>query len=154
MCTPQKPKMSASSTWIYDDGGRHAAGFKGETGDCGVRACAIALGLPYKQVYGELNVFCKAEKPSKRRRGKSNSRTGIHRVTLQAYLESKGWEWVATMKVGQGCTTHLCPKELPSGTIIARVSKHYTAVINGVVHDSHDPTRDGTRCVYGYFRKA
>jgi hypothetical protein len=26
-------------------------------------------------------------------------------------------------------------------------------VIDGVVHDTHDPRRGGTRCVYGYYQK-
>ena len=33
----------------------------------------------------------------------------------------------------------------------ARLSGHLAAVIDGVVHDIHDCSRDGTRCVYGYF---
>jgi hypothetical protein len=27
------------------------------------------------------------------------------------------------------------------------------AVIDGVIHDTYDPSRDGKRCVYGYFTK-
>jgi hypothetical protein len=26
------------------------------------------------------------------------------------------------------------------------------AVIDGVIHDTHNPDRDGNRCVYGYYR--
>ncbi len=29
--------------------------------------------------------------------------------------------------------------------------RHYTAVIDGVINDTHDPSREGTRCVYGYW---
>lgn len=29
----------------------------------------------------------------------------------------------------------------------------YAAVVDGVVRDTHDPSRDGTRCVYGYWRE-
>lgn len=57
------------------------------------------------------------------------------------------------MKVGSGCQMRLNAKELPSGRLIAKVSKHLVAVIDGVVHDTEDPSRGGTRCVYGYFRK-
>ena len=35
----------------YNDGGRAAAGFKGEARDCAVMAVAIAAALPYRQVY-------------------------------------------------------------------------------------------------------
>jgi len=31
------------------------------------------------------------------------------------------------------------------------VWRHLTAVIDGVIHDTHDPSRDGTRSVYGYY---
>jgi len=31
--------------------------------------------------------------------------------------------------------------------------KHTTAVIDGIIHDTYDPSRAGTRCVYGYFTK-
>ena len=41
--------------FIYDDGGRAAAGFKGKTGDCVTRAIAIATGRPYREVYDRLN---------------------------------------------------------------------------------------------------
>lgn len=32
-------------------------------------------------------------------------------------------------------------------------TKHSVAVIDGVVHDTYDSTREGNRCVYGYFIK-
>jgi hypothetical protein len=40
---------------------------------------------------------------------------------------------------------------LPNGRLIARCSRHLVAVIDGVIHDTHDSSRDGTRCVYGYW---
>jgi hypothetical protein len=49
---------------------------------------------------------------------------------------------------------HLAKDELPNGRLIVRVSKHITAVINGVIDDTHDCSRAGIRCVYGYFTKA
>ncbi len=55
------------------------------------------------------------------------------------------------MKIGQGCTVHLRADELPGGRLIVRVSRHMCAVIDGVIHDTHDPSRAGTRCVYGYW---
>jgi hypothetical protein len=43
-----------AAAWVYDDGGRTAAGFKGEVDDCAVRAIAIATGTSYREVYGDL----------------------------------------------------------------------------------------------------
>jgi hypothetical protein len=57
------------------------------------------------------------------------------------------------MFIGSGCKVHLKKDELPSGNLIVRVSKHIVAVIDGVIHDLSDPSRSGTRCVYGYFKK-
>ena len=37
--------------YTYHDGGRAYAGFKGDTGDCAVRAIAILTGIPYADVY-------------------------------------------------------------------------------------------------------
>jgi hypothetical protein len=56
------------------------------------------------------------------------------------------------MQVGSGCTVHLREDELPSGTLIVAVSRHLTVVKDGVIYDNHDPSRDGTRCVYGYWK--
>ena len=137
----------------YNDGGRADAGYKGKTGDCGVRAVAIATNQPYQKVYDDLNVFCKSEKTSKRRRGVSNSRTGIHRVTMNLYMESIGWKWKPTMFVGKGCQVHMREDELPVQPIVARLSRHFAAVVGGVCNDTYDSTRDGGRCVYGYWYK-
>jgi hypothetical protein len=40
--------------FVYNDGGRKAAGFKGTTGDCVTRAIAIATDRPYIEVYNAL----------------------------------------------------------------------------------------------------
>jgi len=135
----------------YDDGGRKAAGFKGDTRDCVTRAIAIASGRPYQEVYDALNGAARSERP--RKGGKrSAARTGVHRRTYEPYLLSLGFKWAPTMRIGQGCTVHLRADELPAGRLVVSVSRHLVAVIDGVIHDTHDPSRDGTRCVYGYYR--
>ncbi len=144
--------------FIFDDGGREAAGFKGQSGDCVCRSISIATGKPYREVYDSLNTLAKLEHPSRRKRddkgSRSSARSGVYRVTYQKYMESIGWTWVPTMKIGSGCKVHLRSHELPAGNLVVRVSKHITAVIDGVLHDTEDPTRGGTRCVYGYFFRA
>jgi hypothetical protein len=137
--------------WVFDDGGRQAAGFKGDTGDCVTRSIAIATGLPYLTVYAALNDAAQRERPRGKRK-RSHARTGVKTATIRRYLDGLGWEWVPTMQIGSGCTVHLRDDELPAGRLIVSVSKHITAVIDGVIHDTHDPSRDGTRCVYGYWR--
>jgi hypothetical protein len=80
--------------FIYDDGGRAEAGFKGEVGDCVCRAISIAAQLPYRTVYDGLNEMAKRERKSKRRRGRSSARNGVYKATIKRYIEEAlGWEW-------------------------------------------------------------
>lgn len=138
---------------VFSDGGKKEAGFSGNAGDCVVRAIAIVSGKPYIEVYNALNALSKFERRGKRKRGISNSRTGVYRTTYERYLKSLGFTWVPTMHIGQGCKTHLKASELPSGRIICTLSKHLTAVIDGIIYDTHDCSRNETRCVYGYYIK-
>lgn len=170
--------------FIHNDGGRKAAGFKGDTGDCVVRAVAIATQQSYEVVYRELSLGQKTERRSKHnpkgRHGKS-VRNGVrtHTTWFKNYMDALGWKWTPTMHIGSGCKVHLTDGELPMGRLIVAVSKHYTTVIDGVVHDTHDPQREplewygptpvmdadgqmrnpiigitGGRCVYGYWSQA
>lgn len=140
--------------WVYDDGGRSKY-FKAErVGDCVCRAIAIATEKDYREVYDDINAIAKAERTGKRKRGKSSARNGVYKQTIRKLMGSYGWRWVPTMRIGQGCTVHMRKDELPSGRLVVSLSKHATAVIDGVCHDTYDPSRDGTRCVYGYFVKA
>lgn len=143
--------------WIYNDGGRKATGYRGDVGDCVARSIAIAADLPYQQVYDDLAVLIKAKRQTNPRLARKHSpspRTGCPRYAYDPYLTSLGWVWTPTMGFGTGCRVHLSEHDLPTqGNLIVRVSKHITAVVDGVIHDTHDPSRNGTRCVYGYWSK-
>jgi len=138
----------------YNDGGRAAAGYKGQTGDCAVRAISIAMMRPYDEVYDEMNEFLNTVTYSKRMRGASSSREGVHGKFFKEYMLARGWNWIPTMGIGTGCRVHLKSDELPKGRIICNVSRHYVAVIDGIINDTYDCSREGTRCVYGYWSKA
>ena len=170
----REPKIQ--QTFQYNDGGRKEVGRKGDTGDCVCRAIAIASGRPYMEVYERL-----AEGNATQRRGKyetsgkAGKRTasqGINtkRKWFKDYMAELGFVWTATMGIGTGCTVHLVPEELPSGRLVVSISKHCTAMIDGVIHDTYNPQRevhcsettytDGEpvvthsiqrRCVYGYW---
>jgi hypothetical protein len=135
----------------YNDGGRAAAGYKGKTGDCTCRAIAIAAELPYQAVYDLLNDHASGRRITKRQPRRGSARTGIYKNTIRRVLEELGWTWTPTMAIGSGCKVHLRDGELPRGRLIVSVSKHIVVVIDGVIHDTHDPSREGTRCVYGYW---
>lgn len=172
--------------YTYNDGGRAAAGFQGKTGDCVTRAVAIASGLPYHEVYAAMAEGTGAQRKSKRTPKRSaTARLGINvkRQWFKDYMRSIGFVWVPTMRIGSGCKVHLTDGELPMGRLVVSVSKHYTTVIDGVVHDTWNPQREiaefrqfpgwqtaalqgkeqrnqngiftiQRRCVYGYWHKA
>lgn len=155
--------------WVYDDGGRKAAGYKGDAGDCVTRAIAIATGLPYKEVYKMINAQAKLEsdKQLEKHRGqkRSSARNGVFKETSRTVLESLGWKWHSCMKFGVGCTTHMVADELPKGTIIVKLTKHLACVKDGVLHDTYNSSEkqyyddwgqlqiNNRRCVYGYYMK-
>lgn len=142
--------------FVFNDGGRSAAGFKGVTGDCVTRAIAIATEIPYEVVYKSLSEGVRGERRSTSRADRQRSaRNGVQtsRQWFKDYMRSIGWRWTPTMRIGGGCQVHLRSSELPGGRIIVSTSKHYCAVIDGVIHDIADPSRDGSRCVYGYWSR-
>jgi len=166
--------------YVYNDGGRAAAGFKGSVGDCVVRAIAIATQMSYREVYDLVNSIAK-ESPKHRLirscgkiryRSRSSARDGVLKNDTRKIMARLGWTWIPTMQIGSGCKVHLLASELPKGRLVVQVSKHLTAVIDGVIHDTYNPQRgeiaymkagpDGRavvdhvspeRCVYGYYLK-
>lgn len=169
---------------IYNDGGRAASGFAGKAGDCVCRSIAIVTGLPYAQVYHDLACGTGAQRATKRKAKRPRSaRNGIStkRKWFRDYMKELGFRWVPTMQIGSGCKVHLADGELPMGRLVVSLSRHYTAVIDGIIHDTFDPQRDksysfetdhgqelkanqgrnqngvwteiGGRCVYGYWTR-
>lgn len=143
---------------VINDGGRADAGYKGSTGDCVVRAIAIACEKPYQEVYDRLSALrilhaaTKRDRVARSLKAKGASpRNGNPRKVYDKLLAEYGWKFTPTMSFGSGCKVHLRPEELPAGRIIVRVSKHLAAVVDGVIHDTFDCSRGGTRCVYGYY---
>ena len=156
--------------YVFNDGGRTEAGFKGTAGDCVCRAIAIATQKPYKEIYDLINKFAQYENKGTKKRGISSARNGVYKETIKKVMWWLGWKWIPTMAIGKGCTVHLDEMELPKGRIVVNLSKHTTAVIDGVVNDTYDPNDRGyttvtengvqtfngkttARCVYGYFIK-
>jgi hypothetical protein len=138
--------------FVYNDGGHKDAGWKGNAGDCATRALAIVTKRPYQEIYDQINLLGKFERTGKRKKGKSTARNGVYKATFKKLAKELGLEWTPTMFIGQGCKVHLDADELPKGRLVVAVSRHWTAVIDGVIHDTYDPSRGGRRCVYGYFK--
>ena len=129
-------------------------------GDCVIRAISIACEIPYIDVQKEIQKRNKNFRETSWSREAMNMKpkqdigmNGSFRKVYEPYLLSLGWKWQPTMGIGTGCKVHLKANELPGGRLICRVSKHLVAVIDGVIHDTYNPSRAETRCVYGYFYK-
>ena len=141
--------------FVYNDGGRSKY-FKGTGGDCVTRAIAIISGKDYKEVYNALAEGNKNQRKTKKSSKTTGKKTALHGINTKRkwfkyLMKAWGFEWVSVMNIGSGCKMHLKAEELPEGRIVCKLSKHFTAVIDGVINDTYDPSRNGTRCVYGYW---
>jgi hypothetical protein len=128
--------------YLFNDGGRKAAGYKGTAGDCGARAMAIAMGLDYQAAYKEL-----AQANANVGKAKS-ARNGIGKELYTEVLKKHGWVWKSAPKF-DGRKARC--SDMPSGVVIAHQAHHFVAVIDGVANDIFDCTH---RMVYGYWAKA
>ena len=127
--------------FVENDGGRSVYFNGTSVGDCVTRAVAIATGKDYKQVYDEIAKIVGY-----------TPRNGLKHSDTKKVMKHFGGYWNPRMKIGSGCTTHLNADDLPvHGRLVCNVSKHVCAVIHGVLNDTYDCSRDGTRCVYGYW---
>lgn len=142
--------------FVKTDGGRVDAGYftQPRVGDCVTRAITIASGRPYREVYQAITEGNSTQRMTKKTKaGMKTASDGVYttRKWFKDYMKSLGFRWVPTMGIGTGCKVHLRDGELPMGRIVVNLSLHLSAVIDGVIYDTHDPSRDGTRCVYGYW---
>ena len=126
----------SNSNFIYNDGGRAASGRKGEARDCGVRAMAIALSLPYEQCYREL------AQANKDAGYKKSARDGLYKKVYEKVLNKHGWFWKPAPKF-EGRRAKAADTE---GVCIARMARHYCAVVEGVPQDTFDSSE---KMVYG-----
>lgn len=125
----------------YNDGGRSKYFTAKNVGDCVTRAIANATGLDYKLVYDSL-----------RKSAGGSVRNGCPKKAYTKVMGEIGLIWKPTMTIGSGCNVHLSDGELPrKGRLVVRVSRHLTCLKDGVLYDTYDCTRDGDRCVYGYW---
>lgn len=129
--------------YAYDDGGREAAGYKGDTSDCVCRAIAIATGRPYAEVYAELreygwrgdgkyNLNRASKWPTKRKPRKGNRR-------LYRAIESKiiGSDYVG-LAIANGRRAKFYDGELFPARCVVKMACHLAAVVNGKVRDTWD----------------
>ena len=125
-----------------NDGGRSKYFKAAKVSDCVVRAVAIVTGRDYKEVYDEIRKLIG-----------HTPRNGVFKQDSKKVMSHYGGQWVSCMRVGQGTRTHLADGEIPMDKrLVCCLSKHVTTVIDGVINDTYDPSRGGTRTVYGYWQ--
>ena len=158
-------KQLLSRNFIFDDGGRKAAGFQGDAGDCVVRAIAIATGKPYREVFNALQNGLKHQIEVVERkhalqygikghyRPSATPHTGLTGNVYGPYLRWLGWEYVSRPVGANGKPLRLRRSEVPMGRLIVQLSGHLVAVIDGVIYDTYYSARCGQRPIYGYFNK-
>ena len=116
--------------------------------------------MPYQKVYDDLfkdNQEFRNTSRAKLARGLKQRndcpRSVTHKVVSNKYLEKLGWKWTPTMFAGRGCEVHLKKEEFTMGALILSCLEHLFVVIDGILNDIFDCSRNGTRCVYGYWTK-
>lgn len=136
------------TSFTYNDGGRNET--FGETArvefsergvrDCVTRSLAIITGKPYAEVWqrcADINL----------RDGKKHSANhGVHtgRADFRAYCAEIGLQRVQPV---QGRFKDM---QFPPRCVVA-MNGHYTAIIDGVIQDTHNPTPAGMAHVFGWW---
>lgn len=143
--------------WVYNDGGYATSGFTGKHPNQVVVALAIATGQPYRETYHavyrrQVEYVRRTRRKHIKAKGAAISEVGVWPEVSRAYLRELDWTWTPVMKVGSGVTMHLRYDELPDEVLlIASVSRGLVTVVNGVAQAIDDPSRGGSRAVYGFW---
>lgn len=118
--------MKYKGKYIQDDGGRSKY-FKGKTGDCVIRACAIALNQDYKETMKEMFDL-----------GLKIGYLPNADEVWKPYLISKGFVRHTTPKdkKGKKISIRNWSAECPSGSIVAHTRTHLVAVVDNVQRDT------------------
>jgi hypothetical protein len=153
----EKAKPPDRCPWVKSDGGRKAAGYGEAKGDCVARAITIATGKPYAEVFEDLKAGAadhvkrwpnsKTAGWIKKSRSGGDPASGCFDAVSARYLRSIGWQY--TRLRGR---VFLRSGQLPPGRLIVALSRHFVAVIDGVIHDTYDSGGAGKRHVKGYWR--
>jgi hypothetical protein len=152
--------------WVKDDGGGRASGIarapgrKDAVGDCVTRAIAIAAEMPYREVHNALilatvhHLYAGGDNDywGKRDRRRGGVRAfdpdhGCRDSVYGPYLKSLGWVHVTPKGM------RLRADQLPRGRLIVQIHRHLVAVIDHVIHDTHNCGRAGLVRVDGYWIK-
>lgn len=123
--------------YIHHDGGRQAAGYKGSTGDCVVRAATLFQadgnpdGADYKAMYKRM-----AANNAKFNRGIKSARGGVYKGAYTKVFGEEGW---VKVKQAKGATKLTLTEAYETyGNIIVTTARHMMAIIDGALMDTWD----------------
>lgn len=125
--------------WVKDDGGRAEAGYASIYGDCMYRSLAIAAQMPFIAARTLIVEAIRLERAAAPR-----APTMKLMMTAQPkVMEALGWPRTVVRQKGQP-RQWLEPEQLPLGRLVVLVGggSHFLAVIDRVVHDSQEPSRN------------
>lgn len=118
---------------------------------CYTRALSNATGMDYKEAYNLISKYIEQEELDEK--FKHNDRNSMCKDVIKKVLSDLNWQYQSLMVFGKGTSNHICKNELPSGIIIAQISKGITCIKDGVLFDKYDVSRHDTRCCYAVWTK-
>lgn len=129
--------------WIWHDGGRAGAGFVGSTGDCVVRAIAIATGKEYREVYDAIYSAAGA-----------SPRLGVASLYSDKLLADWGFERVRCVTPNKLNFMDDIPGIVvlrfgPTGN--RRMCGHIATMVDGTIYDTWDPQLEDDYVVESYW---
>ncbi len=121
----------------YNDGGRSRAGFDSNVGDCVTRAITIIFGFNYLDAHQQVNILLKRFSD-----GNSLVPDGISNSSTKKLMKHFGLVWNPTNSF----------LDIPrKRKVILNFPCHVCAVIDGVIHDTHD-NRNNSNRIYGFWK--
>ena len=125
----------------YDDGGRAAAGFKGHTGDCVVRAIAILTGIPYLDVYRRMAAAMKqagysASGDGYRQRPREALKPRLPVRKIQNFVKTS--YGLRRVNLGLGSRPTYTETWRLHGDCLAGTAKHISAIVDHTLRDTFD----------------
>tara|TARA_R110001606_G_C15326043_1_gene645078 strand:- start:1069 stop:1467 length:399 start_codon:yes stop_codon:yes gene_type:complete len=117
----------------FNDGGREAAGYKGKVGDCVVRALVIANDLDYKTTYRKMSQgVWELGRPK-------TARSGVNTAVFYPMLKQLGWVVVPKKDKLRFRLDNLPRRK----KVIVETRKHICVVIDGVIQDTWESSKNG-----------
>ena len=127
--------------YTYDDGGRSDAGFKGDAGDCTVRAIAILTRTPYPDVYRRMAACMKragfaASGNAYRQRPRLGLKPAISARALQDLVKAS--YGLHRLKLDRGPRPTYSDAWTLYGDCLVGTAKHISAIVDRQLRDTFD----------------